>query len=543
MPADYYDALRWPIASAAVRAEGSVAMGRYDPFNLAIWLEEGIAGAIDANTRSAVEHPEQKIVDATATFLHENAHWWQYAGTPSGFTLAMIPRLQAAITGGLLERLDDAACVKPLFRLHEVRPDLVESGEENIAINDWFDLEYASFLLSTPEGIDMARGDRFFETFGRSLCVLHEHLPTGLALSSIGAEALLPAQPSLAEAERTLASAGASNFDRAATMLVPPIGAQQIMEGHARLLELRYRSLARGHVITWHEAYANGWLEPIYMRALEFFIERSAIDPPADVLAPIVGLFLAACDLALWPSAGVVDPVTDLERLPIDASPGCRFDRIATALRVEPRLAELAPGSFAEWPIEYRRFVSATCEMCGFRTPWSIAETLLARARESGLDERARRALETCRFDGVAAPIDVFVAMHLRALEMRVAFPELPAWTDLAFAGCRALGPDARAQYADAADRAGAPFHLDPRTGQVRVSLAIGQDDDARDRLARNYFLAQAMGDVARQWMARNGPFVFEFCFAPRADALSSAVRTLIDRQFGIDIAEVRVLP
>ena len=48
MPADYYDSLRWPIASAASGPDGAVAMGRYDPLNLAIWLREDAAAAIHA---------------------------------------------------------------------------------------------------------------------------------------------------------------------------------------------------------------------------------------------------------------------------------------------------------------------------------------------------------------------------------------------------------------------------------------------------------------------------------------------------------------
>ncbi len=545
---DYYSDLRTSFLESRTR---SGLQGDLDRGNFLIGLETELWARLARNNDSFIEAAQidDDLLRANATFLHENAHWWQHMGSTCGFVVGQSMLLQTDSTLRFLAETRLTRLVKPLYHYDRDDPQIGQRAPLNGLVNTWMDVEFGQFLLFAPAEIAKRLRSRFFLSPAHALYTLYAEFNHLFAeVTGAGGEELFPNLDVWSDGLAVLAQKGAINHGPDAKVALPEIGLEAIGEAQARLFELRYLARATGER-PWRTYAEKGLLGDRYTLALRAFLRDAGLAWPSGPLAPEVSLFLLAADIALNPASGYPQRETDLERFVWEVHPGTRL--LLLARRVA---AGVCPPKTvaAEDRSAYGAACAALAAPLGWPSPKELATHITLTASRSPRLETLRQVGASCDFDNETVVPDLMLHLHLVHMNAKAICPEFFCWPDRYMHNKDATQESLQLAeaYLHIYKLNQAPFYWACRedgriltnpntfpgneTSPARVALL-------RDDTASHYFSTKAAHDVVRQLVARRGAFALKFLWNDEPD-YAEFIRGLTEPVLGVPLHEVTVL-
>lgn len=483
-------------------------------------------------------------IQAFSTYLHETIHWWQHIGSTSGFMLSLSYPAQ---THGNLKHLrrflEQVGPVKSVRRWVEDNPgprDMASpSSTANVIVNNQFDMHAYRSLATNPERAGELVNNPLFESLAHCYSIA---LSNGVgALSSLfdRNHAFMPDPRIWQRKLRNLREAKKPGYYHGSPIELSPIGAYHIFEGQARFAQLQYLHFATGGNFGWDDAERLGMLAPVYIAAFEDFLQRTEFARPDTIDHPTVALFLLVCDIAMNPAEAFPFPVLDPRFFITDVDPGMRFIYLSRILRL--RFPEMRTAITQYSASEYVHVSTRLCDALKTRTPLEIVREI-NRWVENGL------AFAACLADhdaGRAAaenlPLQVLFGQFAAFARDKARFPHMLCWP-----GAHMAGPRASEDYIGLFSRQ-SPMFIDRADDETIVPVLRAGLDEATvmDRF-QEFYSGHALYDFTSQWIARPGPFTYDFRWL-RPDGPTEDIKRWADQIFadvyGVSPGDFTILP
>jgi hypothetical protein len=286
-------------------------------------------------------------------------------------------------------------------------------------------------------------------------------------------------------------------------MHVPSLGLRAIYEGQARFVQLQFLNATRASPPSCQKWREMGFLSGIYVEAFEQFLALSKSNWPKDIDDPIVGLFLLVCDLAINPTRGFPFDIESFEDFILDVDVGVRFMRLSTVVADKPHLRTAIRSLSRDEYVEVSEQLTASA---GYDHPLSALQEIADWVDRSPGLERLMSEQRTFEFELTNLPIRVFFSQFVSFVRDKLERPEFFCWPGLFL-----VGQDANEQtmtlwlrhlslFSDRGDKPG----VYPRKWPDR-------DEGAVKRMFERFYGTMALYDLTRQWILKDGPFVFDF--------------------------------
>ncbi len=534
MTINYYSDFRRPVVNSS--RMGS-AFGSFDPANFVIQIQQKLMQA-NANNLEALHHSHLingSLLTSEATLLHENIHWWQISGSTFGFIDALTNHLQNNALLRVLQNNAPKKLVKPLCNIHLIDQAAFDAFCIDRAINDWMDMEFNQFVMHQPQKIKLLRPNPFFESTGHSLYSLYlEFCDVILQFCSTGQ--LIPDGSDWSDALNTLKKQGIPDYARGADNQAVEIGVTDLMEGQARILELRFLNRAQPNR-DWNDFERSGLLGRQYRKALDFFTKTTDYSIADGPLSSNVAMFLLLCDIALNPDAGYPGPIHRHEMFYYDVHPGIRFMRLCYLLAREPSLDNAIDVTDNA---AYDKFSGALCNALRWIPPRQIARQITAAVRNDEKLEALVRDGEQLLYDSATISVCFLLYKHLFHMRSKAEDPAFFCWVD----GFRVSANetlvvkaalDNNSKYYNART---APFFWFESDGLIHPNMNLGDSDEQREHLMSQYFTRQGDADLLRQLMASPGEFDFTF-FWNESPEMEPLLRRHTEESIGFELASI----
>lgn len=531
---DYYSDFRCPVVASF---QGSSQYGAFDPLNFMIRMSPQMQLTIRGNEHAVRGKADVSadLLSASGTYFHETFHWWQIVGTTFGFVDALSIQSQANTTIGVLQQYPPKQLVKPLCDVHMIDQQAIDGLPLNKAVNAWMDIEFAHALAHAPQRLGELQSRSFFESPGHSFYYLYHDFCNLFSHYDAGHK-LFPNPLEWLQALDALKAANTPSYARGAPCLAAELGMLDIMEGQARILELRYLARATG-VQDWAYYEQAGYLGPLYRKALDYFSAQTGISVAQGPLSSAVNLFLLVCDIAMNPATGYPAQIRRHEWLYRDTHPGLRFTRLCLLIG---RFKGLADVIQTPDRANYDALSAELCRPFGWRTPAQIAQTITTQVDTIPTLSALRAQADSLDYGEQALHLELFLSLHLRHMRSKAESPEFFCWPD-AFFESNASGPlvaqlaNANMQYFN---RHTAPFEWFESDQKIHPNINLGQHETRREWVTVQYFLRRAALDVVRQLSAKVGPFDFSFFWNNDPDN-APFVTAMVEQAIGMRLGDV----
>ena len=450
---------------------------------------------------------------AFSTYLHETIHWWQHVGSTSGLLLSLLYPAQAHLAhDDLMKLLATIGPIKSLRELNaneELKASLPPAAvtQINVALNNWHDVEFCKWLIIDPVGFEARSRDVYFESAGHSYSV------TLAAVMSIIAATLDPKREFLPDSETwgpkyaALRARKEPNFFYGSDLSLPGIGVRDIFEGQARLSQLQYLAGASGNRLTWSHFRSEGMLQGVYGRAFDHFARATEITVPEELDAPVFGLFLLVCDIALNPVEGLIIDFQNYDDVITTFDPGWRFLQLCFVIGAAPEKFERAIKKYSR--DEYFQVSEQLCSVLNFLAPRALAERVTIWSQQqpqvlSLLDED-----RTFEFLQPNLPVRVFMARFIRLQMEKANHPQFFCWPGISMTPDRAH--DIPPETALALFEEHRALFLDREDGDVYPRTFTDRDESVVHAVFNDFYGWVCTYDFTRQWLVGTGPFIFDF--------------------------------
>jgi hypothetical protein len=459
----------------------------------------------------SVEDIDPEALQAYSTYIHETVHWWQHVGSTSGLLLSLSYLGQTHSTmAQLREVIATFGLKKPLKRwtdevlLREGFSAQSKLSAANIAVNNALDVEYyKSYADSPKQNAAWLRKQQHFESIGHGYSIAYGQLLGMLADTVDPNRLVLPNTKNWDSQFARLTKEQHEGFYWGSPMHVPSLGLRAIYEGQARFVQLQFLNATRASPPSCQKWREMGFLSGIYVEAFEQFLALSKSNWPKDIDDPIVGLFLLVCDLAINPTRGFPFDIESFEDFILDVDVGVRFMRLSTVVADKPHLRTAIRSLSRDEYVEVSEQLTASA---GYDHPLSALQEIADWVDRSPGLERLMSEQRTFEFELTNLPIRVFFSQFVSFVRDKLERPEFFCWPGLFL-----VGQDANEQtmtlwlrhlslFSDRGDKPG----VYPRKWPDR-------DEGAVKRMFERFYGTMALYDLTRQWILKDGPFVFDF--------------------------------
>lgn len=522
------------------------AHGVYDGLRYVVRLSPLVHDTINALPNGIHLSTETTFEQAQAfsTYLHETIHWWQHAGSTSGFLLSLShPAQTHANLTTLRQILELAGPVKSIYQLalEQSGPSTPETvaGLANIAINNQYDIEVHRFLMTNPERAGEVVHSGMFESMAHAYRIAQMNALVILASTFDRDWAWLPDPRSWTEEHDRLRAAKVPGFYHGSDVSLSPIGAQHIFEGQARFSQLQYLHFSSGGRFDFAEAVAQRMMSPLYTTAFEVFLAIAGLDQPATLDHPTIGLFLLACDVAMNPGEGFPFPVRNVESFIRDNDMGQRFCRIAEAVRTRcPGVKTMIEDYKAS---EYAAASEQICQTLGWHTPLAISQAVAGLVRDGAAFAENLALHDEGKAANLNQPVQVMFGQFASYARDRLRHPEILCWPGPSMAGKHLK--DASAGLFSRQS----PLFVDRVDTQMIVPVVRAglKEADVMETF-QNFYNGQALYDLTRQWIKDPGPFAYDYRWLQpegTAEQMKKWADGIFAQVFGVEPDVFKILP
>ena len=218
---------------------------------------------------------------------------------------------------------------------------------------------------------------------------------------------------------------------------------------------------------------------------------------------PIVSLFLLICDLAINPTRGFPLDIEHFENFIRDVDVGIRFTVLSQAVKRLPHLKTAIREHSRE---EYVSISEELTSAVGYDHPLDALEAVAAwKSTAPGL-EMLMEEHRTFRFDKMNLPIRVFFSHFVSFCDDRLRRPEFFCWPGVWKVG-RNASDEIRALWL----RHLSLFSDHPEKPGVYPRKWPDRDETAVRATFESFYGTMALYDLTRQWILKDGPFVYDY--------------------------------
>jgi hypothetical protein len=526
---DYYSDFREDLRSSLLGELGE--WGSFDPLILSVTLAE----RIELGVPLGAEVTKERLF-GWGTYLHENMHWYQCIGTTYGVMRLLSSMAQTFVLFRSSRLTSREAIAKPLYKFLTDCPPSNQRVHRllNMAVNTWMDLEFTNAYFESPVlHAERIAKDPFFVGIDHgALMYLQESvgLLTGCFPQSGRANSFI-------KGLRLRVADGLENAD-AQKVVVPPVGASEIMESAARISEVQYLQHASGGRYSWTKYQRMGYLDSRYLSAFNLFLQATRLSVGDDPCSPVVNLFLLVCDIALNPTLGYPDVLNDTERFTKNWHPGFRFLKLCSYLRTVRNAKKWDSLSIAE---DFEEFTNEVCSAVGFDGPVCVANKCIELLGSFGVETIVQQVTRyETRLPNL--PVRYVIGKHAMAMKERTKLPFFPSMP--------ASFVEGDLEYQESIDRVMAsldpPFVRRKNRGIEPVLPRYAEYDEGVLRTFQSSFTKWLLIlSLGRQLAARRGPFVYALPWvdsSKTADELSSVVAEDFGAASGYSPVEINIL-
>lgn len=502
--------LHWTLADD-LYSPGSTR-GLYNPLHFVVRLDRKLHDLLGAGPSGFVAPGQlnRELILAFSTYFHETVHWWQHIGSTTGLMMSLAYPAQAHVNRQhLLKVLRDVGLKKSLRSfLSSCYEELPESArkELNIVLNNWHDVEFNRRIILDPMRIDAVLSSPFFDSIGHSLEIGLAHTLWVLGATFDRNHMFIPdSRRWEAEFDR-LRQAEVEGFFYGSPIKLVPLGALRIFEGQARFNQLQYLHLASGGKLGWDDLRRIGMMGEVYTKAFESFLTLAGIEWPDTPVHPIVSLFLLVCDLAINPCDGFLRDITDYGSFIQSNDPGFRFMWFSRHVGDNPRLNNAVQRCTRD---EFVEVSTNLCRSIGCWQPVEMAERVQGWVRSEQSLEALLQEEAAFEFRPENLPIRVCFAKYLRFAEDRVRHPEFFCWPAMHFVTRPTTDVDLNT--AMTLFNRHRPLFVADLYGEIRPSLVEGRKESSIHKTFNDFYYANVVYDMVRQWIVTDGPFTYDY--------------------------------
>lgn len=480
-------------------------------------------------------------VEAFSTYLHETVHWWQHIGSTYGLMLSMTHPAQAHANYDHLKNLTaQIGFRKSIRKVAEMSPaggPGTPGGLANTIINNHFDMDAFRGLTVSPLSANTIVKNPLFESLGHSFHIAYGNIVSLLASVSDRDHKLIPNPQDWGDQYRLLRDSREEGYFYGSPISLYPIGAHEIFEGQARMVQLQYLHFASGGVLGIAEAEESGLFNGVYGTAFSTFLQLTQLDRPTSIDHPTIGLFLLICDLAINPGSGFPFPLIHFKTFITDIDPGARFVSFCVMARREhPALL----GSIVNYSREeYASVSEALCKTMLERSPLAIAEEFNRWATAPEFDSLMRE-YNAFSFEKGNLAVRILLSHFLAFMRDKYLRPEFFCWPGVYMAGEK-LASDAEILF----DRHGALFVDKENDDGIYPRLPAGRSEADVQTAFDDFYANNVTYDLTRQWIVEPGPFVFDYRWLSQkgtVEEIQSFAERTFEAVYGLKPSQVTVL-
>jgi hypothetical protein len=544
-----YGTFRRPICSSLHGRRYDRKMGEFDPMRLVVQLDSSVTSILESGALELTD-PRDPRTKAFGSYLHETIHWWQHIGTTSGLISGLTIPVQCHINQDEIRALSDIVIPrKSMFKYWDLEYEELPAEakkELNVIVNNWSDLEFSYSILVHPKqvlaGLNSGKtvpSIKFFESVGHSIGWHYLSTVNILAASLDPGFKSLPDIREWEEGFDDLKQRKTNNYYFGSKVILPPLGRAEITEGQARFQELQYLSRASGGDLSMKDFKRRDYLDERYTHAFDAFLEASDLDFPAHPLSPLVDLFMVVCDIALNPSVGYPEDISNYEQFVGDVSPGIRFLFAANIIRRLPGLTGKLTRLNRD---EYDEVAGSICSLMGAKTPRENAEAIVRMSERMPTTNELSKEMTAGVMKPNSMPIRFCFAKHLDFMKDKSDYPQYFCWPSVHYSEFN--GPHDLDHSLNLFYQHSCPFIRTSLEGEVRANLKQFVNPKSAGELVATYFRWQILYDLFRQWISVDGPFEFDYQWIDPAKGpkeFRDLASKSFPRAFGCDLDSIRV--
>ena len=490
------------------------AHGLYSTLRFVLRLSQRIHRILAATPTGIYEGSQIYFeqVQAFSTLLHETVHWWQHIGSTAGLMLSLSHPVQShgnfTHLKTFLSEIGPKKSILKFGRDNKPEDRISEAGSRatNIIVNNYHDVQFFQVIATRPELIrDQGIGDDpLFENVGHSYFITYANT-LRLLIDQFDPDcSFLPDPRSWEPAFEKLNTEKTEGFYLGSPIAIPPVGLWQIFEGQARFVQLQYLHFGTGGQFDWDDARALGMFSAVYVKAFETFLEFTESDWPDTIDSPLVGLFLAVCDMTLNAGEGFPLPLVSPPTFITDNDPGTRFTYLSRMIALKaPHLKNTVKDYSRD---EYVQVTQELCNLMRTPPPLKVAETV---ADWSQTHDKLIALMEedrVFRFSNVDMPARLLFARYITFNRDKAQRPEILCWPGAWFAGKRASA-DSEAIFR----RNGALFVDKEDDDGIFPAELPGRDSTIVHETFNKFYGWIVNYDLISQWIIAEGPFKYEY--------------------------------
>lgn len=454
-----------------------------------------------------------EAIQAYSTYLHETVHWWQHVGSTSGLLFSLSYLAQCHSTMGQLRKV--LATLGPKKPLKDYTDQVLRNegnsaqaklASANIAVNNAQDVEYYKFYAYSPRtNLAWMFKEPHFESVGHGYFVVHGQL-IGMLAGAIDPEYVILPDPETWDSEiLRLNQQRVDGYYWRSPVHLPAVGLRAIYEGQARFTQLQFLDGARDESLSCAEWREAGYLSGIYVEAFESFLTLSNSAWPKTLEDPLIALFLLICDLSMNPTRGLPIDIEIFENFIRDVDVGVRFTLLSQAVTERSHLKRAIVAYSKD---EYMFVSEELTALVGYDHPLvgpSAVRQWMDRA--PGLP-KLMQEYEVFNYELENLPIRVFLSHFVAFYRDKLEYPQFFCWAGMYMSGQRSMvNPQALwlrhlSLFGDRGDRHG----VYPRQWPNRSEQAVKTTFD-------RFFGTMALYDLTRQWILKDGPFIYDFAW------------------------------
>ena len=449
-------------------------------------------------------------IQAFSTYLHETVHWWQHVGSTSGllFSLSYLAQCHSSL-GELREILATIGGKKSLksyadqILMSEGASAQAKLASVNVAVNNALDVEYYKYYAYSPRtNIEWMSKEPHFESVGHGYFVVYSHLLGMLAGVIDPDNVVLPEADWSTEILRLREEQIEGYYWRSPVRL-PAVGLQAIYEGQARFTQLNFLDGARNQILSCTQWRNEGYLSGIYVEAFESFLTLSESQWPETLEDPLVALFLLICDLAINPTRGLPLEIEAFDDFIRDVDAGVRFTLLCQGAAQLPQLKSKITAYSKD---EYTSVSEELTALVGYDHPITALSKVSQWFEHAPGLPKLMREYEVFNYDLRNFPIRVFLSHFVAFCQDKLEHPEFFCWAGMYMSGQRSMSNWQTlwlrhlSLFSDRGDKHGVFPRQQPGRSEHAVMTTFNQ-----------FFGTLPLYDLTRQWILKDGPFVYDF--------------------------------
>ena len=455
-------------------------------------------------------------VQAFSTLLHETIHWWQHIGSTAGLILSLSNPVQTHMNFGDLKTfLCEFGPKKSIYRFaqrNQFKEPTPGTQAMNRIVNNYKDVSYYQIISTSPHlfgKLDIPK-DPLFESVGHSYHITYANTLQTLIDAFDPRCEILPNPREWEASFSKLREEKEEGYYRGSKVNIFPVGLHHIFEGQARFAQLQYLYFASGGRFVWESARKMGMLENEYISAFEWFLKLSELDWPASIDSPVVGLFMAVCDITMNPGEGFPLTLRSPRTFINDNDPATRFWCLCRMIALKSPFLKDAVRHYSRE--EYLQITETLCGHLYTPTPLEIANTLIdwSNTKDTlvALMEEDRRF----QFSETNMPIRLLFSRHLSFSHDRASYPEILCWPGAWLAGDR-VSENSKSIF-----ERNRPLFVDKENDDGIFPVIPENRDPSSVQDTFNQFYAWILNyHLITQWMIHDGPFRFDYRWLSQA--------------------------